>query len=286
MLRVKESIRELLLDIQREEYDAVEQFNEQLNKLMVQLNGTLSELADKRREVLTDTNLLKATVKTKLTNVERRLAEMSLYELPGIIRPVDERYQQHGTPVWPNFWLYALLGCVVTRKRLSSLDRHMFGFLRDIRCNPIEGDDILDSFEIEFHFADNPFFLNKSLKRRFRLNEYEEEPSATPIEWKDTAENLADEVSSFISDFDGDNCGGGTASCGSFLDFFQPFKDEPNDIKIAITIRERIARDPLKYAMRYESARKGEEVEYTDTEEEEAPNHGDVGARYPFSWLF
>ncbi|GFE54696.1 nucleosome assembly protein [Babesia ovis] len=299
MTETEGSIRQILRDIQQQEYEAVELFDEEYNKIVTQLNDKLKELADKRRDVLTDPNALQASIKANLTDVERCFNEMSLREISVVNQPVDERYQVHGTAAWPRFWLYALLGCKTTRQRISSFDRHILGYLRDVRCHPIEDAKAMDAFEVELFFAENPFFSNGSLKRKFMLDKDDAEPCATPIEWKDTAEALALELPSLDSDFEYDDYMQNTTSYISILDFFQPMKDEIDDINMAIAIKERICRDPLKYVLRYEGARTkgrgdGSGAVEIDTEDEEdkekEEGSGDTnnssGGRYPFSWLF
>ncbi|EDO06335.1 Nucleosome assembly protein (NAP) family protein [Babesia bovis T2Bo] len=280
-----ENIREVLLDIQRQEHEALDDFNRQYTTLVSQFNDTINELADKRRKMLMDPTALQATLKATLTDVERCFSEMSLREISGACRPVDERYQSHGTIAWPRFWLYALLGCKITRKRISSFDRHILVYLRDIRCHIIADEAASDAFEIEMEFAENPFFCNTSLKRRFLLDKEGAEPYATPIDWKSSAEELAEELPSCDSDFEYDDYNDSSTAYVSMLDFFQPFKDNVDDINMGLAIKEKISRDPLKYVLIYESLRKGEPVEESDDEEESGTSN-EPGGRYPFSWLF
>ncbi|GBE61536.1 nucleosome assembly protein [Babesia ovata] len=278
-----------LQEIQLQEADAVEQFNERINEIIAQFSDTLNELADKRVKLLTDPTMVDTLARTRMSDVERCYSELSLSEISGVNRPVDERYQAHGTVAWPMFWLHALMGCQVTKKRVSCLDKRLLGYLRDIRCRTVQVPNSGDTFDVEFYFAENPFFSNAMLKRRFNVNGYFDETYSASVAWKDNAEKLAEELPSFSSDGDFNDISDDEFSRVSFLDFFQPFSYDPDDLNVALAIKDRICRDPLKYVLRCESARRGDDVEYTDDEDasvEDESNYDSAGSRYPFSWLF
>ncbi|CDR95248.1 hypothetical protein, conserved [Babesia bigemina] len=289
MAKQRETLCTELREIQLQEDDAVEQFNDRINEIIAQYSDTLNELADKRVKLLTDPTVVDTLAKKRMSEVERCYSELSLTEISGVNRPVDERYQAHGTTAWPMFWLHALMGCYVTKKRVSCLDKRLLGYLRDIRCRTVQVPNPGDTFDVEFHFAENPFFSNATLKRRFNANGYFDETHSSSVAWKDNAEKIAEELPSFNSDDDYEDISDDGLARVSFVDFFQPYGYDPDDLLVAMAIKDRICRDPLKYVLRFESARRGDDVEYTDDEGASVAaetNYDSAGGRYPFSWLF
>ncbi|KAK1938515.1 putative Nucleosome assembly protein [Babesia divergens] len=282
---VKPLVRKALSDIHKEEVEAIKEYNESLNQLIEGLKERLSGLADRRVEALTDPSALTVSAKIKLSAVQQCFNEMSLREISGTSKPVDERYQQHGTPAWPRFWLHALLGCGITRRRISTVDRQLLSYLRDIRCTDVVEDGQVEGLHIEFIFAENPFFANASLTREIKFNGTEEESQASAIEWKENAVELVEEVSALESGDEFDEESTTNNTYGSFFDFFQPFEDTYWDAKMANAIRERICSNPLKYAMRYEENKRNDKMEDSEPEDEEEANRHATGGRYPFSWL-
>ncbi|GIX64397.1 nucleosome assembly protein, putative [Babesia caballi] len=271
MMRPNEALRGELLEIQRQEAEAAEQFNSRLKELAAELQAAMEAAADRRLELLTNPAATKEAERAGLSQLERGLMEMSLRDLSHVSEPTEECYPKYGTSAWPRFWLYALLGCRATRSRVSRFDHHLLGYLRDVRCCAVEGEEAEDAFEVEFHFADNPFFCNSLLSRRFFVAACDGDAVATPIEWKDDVEELVKDLSPCNSDNEFHETTGNEVY-GSFFDFFQPLRDNVGDLKVALAIRDRVCRDPLKYVLVFESLKRGEDVDETDDEEAHVDN--------------
>ncbi|KAK1442794.1 hypothetical protein BgAZ_303120 [Babesia gibsoni] len=285
---VKEQVITALEEIQELEKATVQEYNEALRNLVEDMRMKLSALADKRVEVLTNSNSLLSSPRITVTDVTSEFKEMSLKQMTGVSKPVDERYQQHGTTSWPRFWLHALMGCHITRNRISSVDKQLLSYLRDMRCHEGTFDEHGEAFEVVLIFAENPFFSNTTLKRDFKIVNNEVESEVTQIQWKENAVDLVDDILfQESSDFDEDGGVISSNSSGSFFDFFQPFEDVYFDVKMARAIKERILLNPLKYVLRYEESKSRDIKEIdSDPEDEEEANKNAVGGRYPFSWLF
>lgn len=285
MKSVKEQVVDALETIQEEENETIQEFHSNLKSLIAGLNARLEDLADKRLEVLTNIASPSPAGGSRTVSVEEDFKDMSLKEIAGVRKPVDESYQQNGTAAWPNFWLHALLGCAITRNRISSVDKQLLSYLRDIRCREKSTDEPGESFEIQLVFAENPFFGNKLMKRSFTIINNEVESESTPIEWKENAIELVEELSVADSDEEYEGQGIPSNHSGSFFDFFQPFEDVYFDLKVARAIKERILINPLKYAIRFENFKLNEKMEDSEPEDGEEVDKNASGGRYPFSWL-
>ncbi|AFZ81057.1 nucleosome assembly protein 1, putative [Theileria equi strain WA] len=147
-----------------------------------------------------------------------------------------------GTKNWPSFWLHALLGCKRTRSWISDLDCVILAYLNDVRVIVHEANEVEESFQLCFHFVENPYFSNRMLSRRFDFERGNVTSTASEISW----------------------------TCEASME----------DIKVALAIKDRIIREPLKYVLRYRDADGGQESE------DESSDETDSGSRYPFSWLF
>jgi len=87
----------------------------------------------------------------------------------------------------PDFWLTALKNYPMIEEQITPRDEPALKFLRDIRVIRLENED----FALEFHFAENPYFDNQVLTKKYLFKRMEDEDdwefdkseSAT-INWK------------------------------------------------------------------------------------------------------
>ncbi|KAJ1142760.1 hypothetical protein NDU88_009073 [Pleurodeles waltl] len=80
----------------------------------------------------------------------------------------------------PQFWSTALLGHPRLRQLLEEVDKEVLHYLTRIRLTDSE-----DSYRMEFHFEENPYFENRVLSKEFRQKEGREVCiKSTEIKWK------------------------------------------------------------------------------------------------------
>jgi len=82
----------------------------------------------------------------------------------------------------PDYWLRAMKNCDVLKEEISANDEEALKHLHNIHVVDEEGS---DNFDIVFTFAENPFFKNKELRKRFVLkDDYPVRGEGTVIEWE------------------------------------------------------------------------------------------------------
>jgi nucleosome assembly protein 1-like 1 len=67
----------------------------------------------------------------------------------------------------PQFWLEALQHNEDTGQMITEKDQEALQYLTDLKVAEVEGED--ESFSLEFHFAENPFFENTLLLKTYHL---------------------------------------------------------------------------------------------------------------------
>jgi len=67
----------------------------------------------------------------------------------------------------PRFWLEALLHNEDTAELITKQDEEALQYLTEVKVAEVEGED--ESFSLEFHFAENPFFENTLLLKTYHL---------------------------------------------------------------------------------------------------------------------
>uniref|UniRef100_K3WY75 Nucleosome assembly protein n=1 Tax=Globisporangium ultimum (strain ATCC 200006 / CBS 805.95 / DAOM BR144) TaxID=431595 RepID=K3WY75_GLOUD len=143
----------------------------------------------------------------------------------------------------PGFWLRAFMNHSALADLIHERDLPAFEYLVDVRSASHEED---NGFKLEFDFAENPFFTNKTLTKEYDIGDASEAGEAvlsnvvgTVIEWKE-GKNLC-EVTKKVKQ----RAKGGkgetrvvsrTEPCESFFQFFTPVEmpseedDEDNDL--------------------------------------------------------
>lgn len=245
------------------------ELNHKLDNVYRWYNEQLNLLSDDMLSILNDPEYSRGAPKLKsepegpgLAGSGPRELELSFQALSLGHGIIDIERMEHGTRGWPGFWLHALLGCTATRLWVSEEDFDVLYHLRDVRVELFESNENAESFEISFFFTENPYFSNQRLWRRFNFGRDAIESESSEISW-DKME-LSESYSGFFDLFDSEV--------------------EYEHLKLALCIKDRIWRNPLKYALRYQARLKGEEE--PDSEDEPEAYSCQVGSRYPFSWLF
>lgn len=99
-----------------------------------------------------------------------------LYEQrKGVVAPAGLPTENDGVP---KFWSTALFNMPMIRDQLTQKDIEVLEFLTDVTCEKLPTDSVWfwcrvcsnahlpsQGFSITFHFAENPFFTNKTLVR-------------------------------------------------------------------------------------------------------------------------
>lgn len=87
----------------------------------------------------------------------------------------------------PDFWLTALKNYPMIEEQVTPRDEPALKFLKDIRVIRLENED----FALEFHFAENPYFDNQVLSKKYLFKRMEDEDDwefdkseSTTINWK------------------------------------------------------------------------------------------------------
>uniref|UniRef100_A0A7S1MHD5 Nucleosome assembly protein n=1 Tax=Neobodo designis TaxID=312471 RepID=A0A7S1MHD5_NEODS len=236
--------------------------------------------------------------------------------LSGAEEPTEEEVQQgfdeehkeagvtlDGTPDTSvkgidSFWLEALQHHVIIDEFITERDAEALKYVTDIRSE-LSADGEGDGFTIVFEFAENPFFSNNTLTKKFSLTRQSDDTvvsksQGTTIEWKE-GKNLTVEVKSkklkpkgkkgppkFVTE---------EVPCESIFHFFGDDEDEEEEwMAFAETLKDKI----IPFAVDYFTgeAPNGEsdleddeegEVEEEEEEEEEMPPKRGGGGRGGYS---
>lgn len=103
-----------------------------------------------------------------------------------------------GTPGLPSFWLQTLMSNTDTANLIEDHDEPVLEYLADVRVLPLEvpsPSPSMEAFELVFDFAENPYFENKSLSKKYFAKEMSpycttlgaigvDKIEATKITWK------------------------------------------------------------------------------------------------------
>lgn len=106
-----------------------------------------------------------------------------------------------GTPALKGFWLEAMQNSPHLRDNIEEWDEPVLQYLGDVTKSYIDAEKPGKGFKLEFHFAENPYFSNKSLWKEYHLGEgspYNSEVDVTEIvvseiSWKE-GKNVTVEV--------------------------------------------------------------------------------------------
>ena len=91
-----------------------------------------------------------------------------------------------------NFWSIVLNNSTLKNELIQKSDEDSLKYITDITCNFINGIE-LNGFEIEFHFKENPYFNNNSIKKVYEMKDGLYFPSGTEINWKND-KNLTQKI--------------------------------------------------------------------------------------------
>lgn len=147
----------------------------------------------------------------------------------------------------PGFWLRAFMNHSALADLIHERDLPAFEFLLDVRSASHEED---NGFKLEFDFAENPFFTNKTLSKEYVIGDASDAGEAvlqnvtgTVIEWKE-GKNLC-EVTKKVKQ----RAKGGkgetrvvsrTEPCESFFQFFTPVEmpseEDDEDVRVAMSV--------------------------------------------------
>ncbi|KAF1324749.1 Nucleosome assembly protein 1, partial [Globisporangium splendens] len=207
----------------------------------------------------------------------------------------------------PGFWLRAFMNHSALADLIHERDLPAFEYLVDVRSASHEED---NGFKLEFDFAENPFFTNKTLSKEYDIGDASEAGEAvlsnvvgTVIEWKE-GKNLC-EVTKKVKQ----RAKGGkgetrvvsrTEPCESFFQFFAPVEmpseedDEDNDLimrqltgdfEIGFLIHETIIPQALLWftgeAVEDDDSDYDPEDDYDDDEESDESDEDGPRARKP-----
>jgi len=140
----------------------------------------------------------------------------------------------------PDFWLMALKNNPVFEEAITTADEEALKFLEDINYDPLP-DSESGSFMLHFHFAENPFFTNKTLTKTYHINAESaadgevicDSIEASKVEWKQ-GKSLIDKKEGRLGDPD-----------GSFFFFFTPpdlegedEENEPDEDDVALVEKD------------------------------------------------
>lgn len=73
----------------------------------------------------------------------------------------------------PDFWLTALRNEPHLEGLITDRDAEVLAYLTNIDEEPVEGEE--ESFKLAFHFAENPFFSNKTLTKTYHMEDDDED---------------------------------------------------------------------------------------------------------------
>ncbi|WVQ83600.1 hypothetical protein IAT38_005741 [Cryptococcus sp. DSM 104549] len=188
------------------------------------------------------------------------------------------------------FWLAALLDSQNLAPHITSkLDRHALSFLEDIELVQEVND--FRPYELIFHFAENPYFSNKTLSKKYTLSsgtapapadgfitdelrkftEDDLEASATKIDWKSDAVNLTAKMPRISQTQGGDADDLEDGFEGDAGSFFHYFEEEADLFQIGGDIKDEL----LPEAFAHFEGRSNSELEDVDSEEEELDEEDD-----------
>jgi len=84
----------------------------------------------------------------------------------------------------PNFWVTAFVNHPHISTLLEEVEEEALHYLTSVEVEEFE--DIKSGYKIHFHFGNNPYFLNKTLTKEFRLaNTGDPTTTSTAIQWKE-----------------------------------------------------------------------------------------------------
>ncbi|XP_045481823.1 protein SET-like [Harmonia axyridis] len=83
----------------------------------------------------------------------------------------------------PNFWFTAIMNHPDLSSLVDEKEEECLQFLN--RIEVVEFEDIKCGYEIQFHFEENPFFENSTIKKEFHLGSGPPSSHSTQIKWKD-----------------------------------------------------------------------------------------------------
>ncbi|XP_045481843.1 protein SET-like [Harmonia axyridis] len=83
----------------------------------------------------------------------------------------------------PNFWFTAIMNHPDLSSIVDEKEEECLQFLN--RIEVVDFEDIKCGYEIQFHFEENPFFENSTIKKEFHLGSGPASSLSTQIKWKD-----------------------------------------------------------------------------------------------------
>eukprot|EP01102_Stenamoeba_stenopodia_P019419 TRINITY_DN732_c0_g1_i2.p1 TRINITY_DN732_c0_g1~~TRINITY_DN732_c0_g1_i2.p1 ORF type:complete len:445 (+),score=191.47 TRINITY_DN732_c0_g1_i2:177-1511(+) len=154
-----------LKKLNKKREDLKKQFDEELRQLEIKYEALYAPLYTRRAAIV--------------EGAEEPTAE----ELGEDAKPTESK-DPKGIP---DFWLEALKGYPVLEDLVTPRDEPALKFLKDIRVVRLENED----FALEFHFAENPYFENQVLTKKYLFKRMEDDDDwefdkseCTPINWK------------------------------------------------------------------------------------------------------
>lgn len=183
----------------------------------------------------------------------------------------------------PNFWLTTLANHPMIAPMIESAeDEDCLHYMVNLDVEEFE--DIKSGYKLKFHFVENPYINNQTIVREVcHLNTDEVVTSASPIEFKDTAQgkSLKQIVESSIAAYKRKNRPGQTHN--SFQSFFAWFSTQPESGSddIAEIIKDQIWPSPLEFFFTAPGSYEGGSDTSDDEEEYDEEADDDCDADVP-----
>jgi len=90
-------------------------------------------------------------------------------EVNQIAKKVDEVKLDENVAGIPSFWLTIFKSCPILQEMVQENDEPLFEMLEDIKVNVSAPEAPEMYFELEFHFAENDYFTDKVLRKKYLL---------------------------------------------------------------------------------------------------------------------
>lgn len=127
--------------------------------------------------------------------LQLQLSRNSLYlQFVSELRQLETRYEDQYTPLYSSraeilkgfhgFWLKSIKNNSLCSSLIYEKDEKILNYLIDIKCTK---DPASENFVLEFFFAENPYFENEMLRKKYVMagEDVMEKGIGTEIRWKD-----------------------------------------------------------------------------------------------------
>eukprot|EP00624_Nannochloropsis_granulata_P003199 evm.model.NODE_2618_length_17309_cov_37.127159.6 len=166
-----------LMNLQEQRDEFMKAFHEERKALVKKYEALSAPLLDKRRAiVLGDVDVEKK--EEDWETIAKKCGEEGEVKEAGV----------------PHFWLQAMVNCRLLRGMIEEDDVPALKFVTDIQCVDKEDG---TGFQLDFHFAPNPYFTNAVLSKSYVVPNLLEDEDAmlestegTTINWTSTKKNL------------------------------------------------------------------------------------------------